>query len=75
MIMFSIMLMLFLFCVRFFLVNLIFCFICLIWSLEVKTDGMRYFWTLEGVKEDHEEKFPFLAAVIQVDFTGLKRDW
>ena len=75
MVLFSIMLMSYLVCVRIFLVDLIFCFICLIWPLEEKTEDTRYFWTLEGVKDGHEEKFPFLAAVIQVDFTGLKRDW
>ena len=45
-------------------------------NLVFDITGCHVFFQNGGgfVKDCHEEKFPFLMAVIQVDFTGLKRD-
>ena len=43
---------------------------CTIWPLRVSTDCGQYFAAFEYVSPGHVAKFPFLIALIHVDFTG-----
>ena len=42
---------------------------CTIWPLRVSTDCGQYFASFEYVIPGHVAKFPFLIALIHVDFT------
>ena len=43
---------------------------CTMWPLRVSTDCGQYFAAFEYVSPGHVAKFPFLIALIHVDFTG-----